>query len=92
LSFGAEPICRALPEHGWPIATSAYQAAVRQPPWSLALRHVLRHIVEAVRELVNARYAAMGVVAGGRLVRFLHTGMSAEVVAAIGYRQRERVG
>lgn len=46
---------------------------------------VLRHIVEAARELVNARYAALGVVAGGRLVRFLHTGMPAEVVAAIGH-------
>jgi hypothetical protein len=46
---------------------------------------VLRHIVEAARELVNARYAALGVVAGGRLVRFLHTGMADEVVARIGH-------
>jgi GAF domain-containing protein len=46
---------------------------------------VLRHIVEAARQLVNARYAALGVIAGGRLVRFLHTGMPGEVVAAIGH-------
>ena len=46
---------------------------------------VLRQIVEAARELVDARYAALGVIAEGRLVRFLHTGMPAEVVAAIGH-------
>jgi hypothetical protein len=46
---------------------------------------VLRQIVEAARELVNARYAALGVIAAGRLVQFLHTGMAAEVVAAIGH-------
>jgi GAF domain-containing protein len=46
---------------------------------------VLRHIVEAARELVNARYAALGVIAGGRLVRFLHTGMPGDVVTAIGH-------
>lgn len=45
---------------------------------------VLRHIVEAARELVNARYAALGVVAGGRLVRFVHDGMPGDVVARIG--------
>jgi uncharacterized protein YigA (DUF484 family) len=46
---------------------------------------VLRHIVDAARELVNARYAALGVVADGRLTRFVHTGMPAEVVAAISH-------
>ncbi len=45
---------------------------------------VLRHIVEAARELVDARYAALGVVSRGRLVRFVHTGMSAESVDVIG--------
>jgi two-component system, NarL family, sensor histidine kinase DevS len=44
---------------------------------------VLRHIVEAARELVNARYAAIGVVADGRLTRFVHTGMDDATVAAI---------
>jgi GAF domain-containing protein len=46
---------------------------------------VLRHIVEAARQLVNARYAALGVIAEGRLVRFLHTGMAGDVVAEIGH-------
>src|SRR5690349_13955053 len=38
------------------------------------LEEVLRHIVDAARQLVNARYAALGVVQQGRLVRFLHAG------------------
>jgi transcriptional regulator with GAF, ATPase, and Fis domain len=46
---------------------------------------VLRHIVEAARELVNARYAALGVTAGGSADAFLHTGMADDVVAAIGH-------
>ena len=46
---------------------------------------VLRHIVDAARELVDARYAALGVIADGRLVRFVHTGMPEQVVAGIGH-------
>jgi len=46
---------------------------------------VLRHILEAARELVDARYAALGVIVDGRLVRFLHTGMADEAVAATGH-------
>lgn len=46
---------------------------------------VLRHIVEAARELVNARYAALGVVSAGRLTRFVHTGMDDATVHAIGH-------
>ena len=45
---------------------------------------VLRHIVDAARVLVNARYAALGVVRQGRLVRFLHAGMDPMTVAGIG--------
>jgi GAF domain-containing protein len=48
------------------------------------LEDVLRHIVSAARELVSARYAALGVVRDGRLVRFLHEGMDAETVSRIG--------
>lgn len=48
------------------------------------LEDVLRHIVSAARELVSARYAALGVVRDGRLVRFLHEGMDADTVARIG--------
>ena len=46
---------------------------------------VLRHIVEAARDLVDAGYAALGVVRGGRLVRFVHTGMDTEMVARVGH-------
>jgi hypothetical protein len=51
----------------------------------LALPVLLRHVVEAARELVGARYAALGVNdrAGG-LAEFVHTGMTPEVVAEIG--------
>ena len=48
------------------------------------LEDVLRHIVEAARALVDARYAALGVVAHGGLVRFIHTGMDADLVHQIG--------
>jgi len=48
------------------------------------LEDVLRHIVSAARELVSARYAALGVVRDGRLVRFLHEGMDADTVTQIG--------
>lgn len=50
----------------------------------LELEELLRRIVEAARALVGARYAALGLVRGGRLVEFVHTGMSAAQVEAIG--------
>src|SRR2546421_54538 len=58
----------------------AYLAVAR----AVDLEEVLRHIVDAARLLVNARYAALGVVQQGRLVRFLHTGMDLETVTRIG--------
>jgi GAF domain-containing protein len=48
------------------------------------LELVLRHIVAAAKELVNARYAALGVIHDGRLVRFLHEGMDPGLVSRIG--------
>src|SRR5689334_22408554 len=45
---------------------------------------VLKHIVAAAKELVNARYAALGVIRDGRLVRFLHEGMDPDLVHRIG--------
>ena len=51
----------------------------------LALPVLLRHIVDAARELVGARYAALGVNAReGGLAEFVHAGMAPEVVARIG--------
>src|SRR5688572_25976371 len=45
---------------------------------------VLQHIVDAAGKLVNARYAALGVVTEGRLTRFVHSGMPPDTVAGIG--------
>ena len=50
----------------------------------LDLHLVLRHVVEAARELVGARYAALGVVRDGTLVDFVHSGMNPDTVARIG--------
>ncbi|GAA0806901.1 GAF domain-containing protein [Spirilliplanes yamanashiensis] len=49
-----------------------------------SLDTVLLHVVEAARELVDARYAALGVVNQGRLTRFVHTGMDSKTVTAVG--------
>jgi two-component system, NarL family, sensor histidine kinase DevS len=48
------------------------------------LENVLQHVVGAARRLVHARYAALGVIDQGRLVRFIHDGMDTELVARIG--------
>lgn len=50
-----------------------------------SLSGVLRRIVEAAHEVVDAQYAALGVVGpGGTLEQFLHVGMDAATVRAIG--------
>jgi GAF domain-containing protein len=49
------------------------------------LEESLRHLVAAARELVGARYAGLGVLDQGRIVRFLHTGMDAARIEAIGH-------
>ncbi len=52
----------------------------------LDLPTVLRHIAEAARDLVGARYAAIGVIApDGHLAQFVHTGMPDETVDRIGH-------
>jgi transcriptional regulator with GAF, ATPase, and Fis domain len=52
----------------------------------LALPTVLRHIVEAARELVGARYVALGVISpDGGLAEFVHTGMPDDAVERIGH-------
>ncbi|MGW5740477.1 GAF domain-containing protein [Amycolatopsis sp. NPDC003861] len=51
----------------------------------LALPTLLRRIVEAGRELLGARYAALGVIGTDRqLVEFVHVGMDDETVARVG--------
>jgi signal transduction histidine kinase len=52
----------------------------------LSLPVVLHRITEAARELVGARYAALGVLAPqGGLAEFVHTGMADDLVAEIGH-------
>ncbi|MFR9803923.1 GAF domain-containing protein [Pseudonocardia sp. RS010] len=52
----------------------------------LDLPVVLRRIVEEARELVGARYAALGVIGSdGHLIEFIHSGMSEDAAATIGH-------
>lgn len=52
----------------------------------LDLERVITRIVEAAMKLVDARYAALAVIEpGGRLERFVHVGMTAADVEAIGH-------
>ena len=52
----------------------------------LDLPTVLRRIAEAARELVGARYAALGVIASdGHLAQFVHTGIPDDMVDRIGH-------
>src|SRR5579859_1609259 len=51
----------------------------------LSLPVVLRQMVVAARDLLGARYAALGVIGrDGRLEQFVHAGMGDELVARIG--------
>ena len=57
----------------------------------LSLPVVLRQIVSAARDLLGARYAALGVLGrDGELEQFVHAGMDDELVAAIGDLPRGR--
>jgi signal transduction histidine kinase len=52
----------------------------------LTLPAVLRRIVEAARDLVGARYAALGVISPlGGLAEFVHSGMAEDAVERIGH-------
>jgi signal transduction histidine kinase len=57
----------------------------------LSLPVVLRQIVAAARDLVGARYAALGVLGrNGELEQFVHAGMDEEQAARIGHLPRGR--
>jgi signal transduction histidine kinase len=57
----------------------------------LTLPVVLRRIVEAAATVARARYAALGVIGpDGLLEQFVHTGMDADTVSAIGQLPRGR--
>ncbi len=89
---GQQPAARpAQPEgpRGGPTlaedALEALDAATRAIAEILDLEAVLQVIVDRVRELVDARYAALGIAdAHGRMERFITIGIDPEVRAAIG--------
>lgn len=57
----------------------------------VSLQAMLQHIVTAARELVGARYAALGVIGqDGLLDEFVHDGMAEDAVERIGERPRGR--
>lgn len=59
-------------------------AATQAITTDLSLPDMLRRIVEAARDLVDAKYVALGVLAReGGLAEFVHVGMSEEIVADI---------
>jgi signal transduction histidine kinase len=66
-------------------ALHALDRATRAIAGELDLDRVLQLIVDSVRELVAAKYAALGIVGGdGAIERFITSGMSAETRARIG--------
>ncbi|MGC9664941.1 GAF domain-containing protein [Planosporangium sp. 12N6] len=52
---------------------------------SVDLEDVLRRLADAARGLVRARYAAVGMVQDGRLVRFVHAGVDRATAERIGH-------
>src|SRR3954469_10758034 len=66
-------------------ALSALHAAARADAGVLAIEDVLQLIVDRVRDLVDARYAALGIAdASGRIERFITAGLEPAQRAAIG--------
>lgn len=68
----------------------ALREAVLAISANLSLAETLKHIVVAAAELVDARYAALGVPdeAGEYLAEFITTGLSPEAEARIGHHPR----
>ena len=68
-----------------PEAVEALDAAVRGISGVLDIDQVLQLIVDRVRELVSATYAALGIVdETGRITQFITSGITAEQRSAIG--------
>jgi signal transduction histidine kinase len=66
-------------------AIDALDGATRAIAGELDLDRVLQLIVDSVRSLVHARYAALGIIdASGRIERFITSGISADDRALIG--------
>ena len=75
--------------HGRAKRLAALEAATRAVAAELDIDRVLAVIVDRVRDLVGARFSALGVAdAGGRIERFITSGISPEGRAAIGAAPR----
>src|SRR3984885_4400169 len=73
-----------MPESPSP-ALRAVSDAVLAVASQLSVDEVLQRLVDSARELVDARYAALGIPDGaGGFRRFLVAGMSDELIAAMG--------
>ncbi|HEY3336803.1 MAG TPA: GAF domain-containing sensor histidine kinase [Candidatus Limnocylindrales bacterium] len=71
--------------HGRAERLAALEAATRAVAAELDIDRVLQLIVDRVRELIGARYAALGIADGrGRMDRFITSGISPEARALIG--------
>ena len=93
----SEPVSRRLPtELSEPdsdllAAIDALEIGTRAIAGELDLDRVLQLIVDSVRELVHAKYAALGIVDGrGGIERFITSGITADERAAIGPPPRGR--
>jgi putative transposase len=56
--FGAEPICQALTQFGWPIASSTYRAACRRLPSARTCRDAW--LAEQIRRVHAMNYGVYG--------------------------------
>ena len=75
--------------HGRAERLAALEAATRAVAAELDIDRVLGVIVDRVRDLVGARFSALGVAdASGRIERFITSGISPEARAAIGAAPR----
>lgn len=75
--------------HGRAERLAALESATRAVAAELDIDRVLQLIVDRVRVLVGARYAALGIADGrGRIERFITSGVSPEMRAAIGHVPR----
>ncbi|MEI7742291.1 MAG: GAF domain-containing protein, partial [Chloroflexota bacterium] len=85
LEFVIEAAWSRAEVHGRAQRLVALEAATRAIAAELDIDRVLGLIVDRVRELVGARFAALGIADGrGRIERFISSGISPELRAAIG--------
>ena len=85
LDFVVEAAWSRAEVHGRAVRLVALEAATRAVAAELDIDRVLGLIVDRVRELVGARYAALGITDGrGRIERFITSGITPEGRAAIG--------